>query len=84
MSDTELSEVSTWRWSWRTRARLNCKVDNLLLLSGDELHATSVDWGYGAAGGQLLEKRFANSADEGQHGVGRQGSTLRGDSGVDR
>ena len=42
-------------------ARLNCKVDNLLQLSGQAAEVGSVDWGYGAAGGQRLEQRFATS-----------------------
>lgn len=41
-------------------ARLNCKVDNLLQLSGQEAEVGSVDWGYGAAG-QRLEQRFAHT-----------------------
>lgn len=41
-------------------ARLNCKVDNLLQLSGHEAEVGSVDWGYGAAG-QRLEQRFAHT-----------------------
>lgn len=41
-------------------ARLNCKVDNLLQLSGQEAEVGSMDWGYGAAG-QRLEQRFAHT-----------------------
>lgn len=41
-------------------ARLNCKVDSLLTLSGGDAEAETEQWGYGAAG-QFLEQRFAHS-----------------------